>query len=86
MYAVEPVTRMSPRAAYFAPWETARAADAIGRVSVELVAPYPPGIPVLAPGEEVTAAVLEALDRARSAGVRVAYAADPTLATLRVVA
>ena len=54
VYAVEPVTRMSPRAAFFAPWETLRAADAVGRVSVELVAPYPPGIPVLAPGEEVT--------------------------------
>ena len=85
VYAVEPVTRMSPRAAYFAPWETVRAADAVGRVSVELVAPYPPGIPVLAPGEEVTEAVLEALMLARTAGVRVAYAADPTLATLRVV-
>jgi arginine decarboxylase len=85
VYAVEPVTRMSPRAAYFAPWETARAADAVGRVSAELVAPYPPGIPVLAPGEEVTEAVLETLLLARKAGVRVAYAADPTLATLRVV-
>jgi lysine decarboxylase len=84
VYAVEPVTRMSPRAAYFAPWETRRAADAVGRVSVELVAPYPPGIPVLAPGEEVTPAVLAALGQARSAGVRVAYAAGPTLATLRV--
>jgi lysine decarboxylase len=51
----------------------------------ELVAPYPPGIPVLAPGEEVTDAALEALRRARADGVRVAYAADPTLATLRVV-
>ena len=60
-------------------------ADAVGRVSVELVAPYPPGIPVLAPGEEVTTAVLEALVRRAAAGVRVAYAADPTLATLRVV-
>jgi lysine decarboxylase len=68
---------MSPRAAYFAPWETAPAADAVGRVSVELVAPYPPGIPVLAPGEEVTAAVLDALRRAGDAGVRVAYADDP---------
>jgi arginine decarboxylase len=40
---------------------------------------------VLAPGEEVTEAVLETLLLARKAGVRVAYAADPTLATLRVV-
>ena len=35
--------------------------EAVGRVSVELVAPYPPGIPILAPGEEVTDAVLDAL-------------------------
>jgi lysine decarboxylase len=76
---------MSPRAAYFAPWEQVPTADAVGRVSVELVAPYPPGIPVLAPGEEVTPTVLEALRQAQAAGVRVAYAADPTLATLRVV-
>ncbi len=84
VYAVEPVTRLSPRAAYFAPWETVGADAAVGRVSVELVAPYPPGIPVLAPGEEVTAAALDALQQARTAGVRIAYAADPTLATLRV--
>ncbi len=54
-------------------------------MSAELVAPYPPGIPVLAPGEEITAAALGALEQARGAGVRIAYAADPTLATLRVV-
>ena len=84
VYAVEPVTRLLPRAAYFAPWETVRADAAVGRVSVELVAPYPPGIPVLAPGEEVTPAVLDALRQARTAGIRIAYAADPTLATLRV--
>ena len=84
MYAVEPVTRLSPRAPYFAPWETVGADAAVGRVSVELVAPYPPGIPVLAPGEEVTPAVIDALRQARTTGVRIAYAADQTLASLRV--
>ena len=79
-------TVLSPRAAFFAEHEHVPLARAVGRVSAELVAPYPPGIPVLAPGEEVTPAVLAALDQARSVGVRVAYAADPTLATLRVVA
>jgi arginine decarboxylase len=34
---------------------------AVGRISAELVAPYPPDIPVLAPGEEITAATLAAL-------------------------
>ena len=84
-YAVEPVTVMSPRTAFFAPSETVEASRAVGRVTVELVAPYPPGIPILAPGEEVTEAALGALSQARAAGVPIAYAADPTLATLRVV-
>ena len=59
--------------------------QAVGRVCGELVAPYPPGIPVLAPGERITDAALTALDQARRAGIRIAYAADPTLHTLRVV-
>ncbi len=83
-YAVEPVQVMSPRRAFFSAAEAVPMTEALGRVSVELVAPYPPGIPVLAPGEEVTASTLAALQAARAAGVRIAYAADPTLGTLRV--
>jgi lysine decarboxylase len=85
VYGVEPVAVLAPRAAFFAPHETVAARDAVGRVSTELIAPYPPGIPALAPGEQITAATLAALEDARAAGVRIAYAADPTLATLRVV-
>ena len=84
-YVVEPVTVMSPRTAFFAPSETVPIEQAVGRVTVELVAPYPPGIPILSPGEEVTPAALDAMSQARTAGVRIAYATDPTLATLRVV-
>jgi lysine decarboxylase len=43
-------------------------------------------VPVLAPGERITAPALEALLAARGDGARIAYAADPTLATLVVVA
>lgn len=86
VWAVDPVAAMSPRAAFFARRERVAARDAVGRVSAELVAPYPPGIPVLAPGERVTAAALEALAAARATGSRIAYATDPTLAHLDVVA
>ncbi|MGH3347860.1 MAG: aminotransferase class I/II-fold pyridoxal phosphate-dependent enzyme [Nocardioides sp.] len=85
-FGVEPVTKLPPREAFFAAHDTVPAAEAVGRVSTELIAPYPPGIPVLAPGEEITADALAALADAREAGIRIAYAADPTLATLRVVA
>jgi lysine decarboxylase len=55
-------------------------------VSAELIAPYPPGIPVLAPGELVTAELLEGLRTEAASGVRIAYATDPTLRTIEVVA
>jgi arginine decarboxylase len=54
--------------------ETAGADAAVGRVSAELVVPYPPGVPVPAPGEIIT-----------TEGGQIAYAADPTLATFQVI-
>ena len=77
---------MSPRDAYFAAHETVPADEAIGQVSAELVAPYPPGIPVLAPGERITAAAVAGLRDAQADGTQVRYAADPTLRTFQVVA
>jgi arginine decarboxylase len=85
-YRVEPVTAVPPRQAFFAATETVPLDKAIGRTSAELVAPYPPGIPVLAPGELITDQTLITLNQARLAGVRIAYAADPALDTLRVTA
>jgi lysine decarboxylase len=85
-YRVAPIAAVPPRAAYFAAAETVPVERSVGRVAAELVAPYPPGIPVLAPGELVTDDVLGALREAGDAGVRIAYAADPSLRTLRVIA
>ena len=80
-----PDVAMTPREAFFAPHETVSASAAAGRVAAELVAPYPPGIPAIVPGEVVDGAVLAALRTAAASGVRVSYAADPTLTTMQVV-
>jgi lysine decarboxylase len=85
-WTVIPEMAMPPRQAFFCRNETLPAAKAVGRVSGELVAPYPPGVPVLAPGEVITAAALDALRAAQADGGRIAYAADPTLATFQVIA
>ena len=85
-WTVIPDVAMPPRQAFFCRNETRSAARAVGRISGELVAPYPPGVPVLAPGEVITAAALDALRAARADGGRIAYAADPTLATFQVIA
>ena len=59
-------------------------ADAGGEISAEQFTPYPPGVPLLAPGERVTAELIEAVQIAGRTG-RVAYCSDPTLATIEVV-
>ena len=86
VWAVEPEVALSPREAFFAPRETVAADAADGRIAAELVAPYPPGIPAIAPGEVIRAPLLAALREAAADGTRIAYCADPTLATLQVVA
>ena len=84
-WTVEPQTVLAPREAFFAANQTVPADAAVGRISAELIAPYPPGVPVLAPGELITAEALNALREVHADGGRIAYAADPTLATLQVI-
>jgi arginine decarboxylase len=85
-WTVVPETVLAPRDAFFAPNETVPASRAVGRVSAELIAPYPPGVPVLAPGELITAAAVDALREVASDGGRIAYAADSSLQTFQVIA
>jgi lysine decarboxylase len=72
------------RDAYFADTEYVSAEKAIGRISADLIAPYPPGVAVVAPGEVLTEAIVSGLAATQKAGVRIAYASDPTLETYRV--
>ena len=84
-WSVKPIVGISMREAYFSTTEIVSTSEATGRISADLIAPYPPGVAVLAPGEIITTEILEGLIAARSAGVRIAYASDSTLATFRVV-
>lgn len=82
----EPDVAMTPREAFYARSETVAAEAAVGRIAAEFAVPYPPGIPALAPGEVVGEALLAQLRHEASLGMRIAYAADPRLDTLKVVA
>ena len=84
-WSVTPQKKLSMRDAYFAKTEMVDAASALGRVSADLIAPYPPGVAVVAPGEVLTQQIIEGLASSRAAGVRIAYATDSTLAQYRVV-
>ena len=79
--------RCGPREAYFTSSEVLATTDEaiLGRASAETVCPYPPGIPVLLPGEIITADVLRFLQGVLEAGGSVTGCADPTLGKLRVL-
>jgi arginine decarboxylase len=78
-------TVVPPRDAFLGRSEAVGVDDAIGRISCESIAGYPPGVPTLLPGERVTAEVVEYLRQMTAAGARLHGAADPSFQTVRVL-
>jgi arginine decarboxylase len=85
VWSVTPEVVLTPREAFYAPRRRMRITESVGQVSAEQFCPYPPGVPLLAPGERVTAETIDAIRAAREV-TRVAYCSDPTLETIEVVA
>jgi len=76
---------ISPRDAFFSQTETLPVEKSCDRISAELVCPYPPGIPVLMPGELITKAALDYLQQIQTMDGFISGCADPSLSTLKVV-
>jgi lysine decarboxylase len=83
--AFEHETALAPRDAFLGRGEAVPVDDAVGRISCESIAGYPPGVPALLPGERVTAEVIDYLRELTGAGARLHGAADPTFTTIRVL-
>ncbi|MBT2479722.1 aminotransferase class I/II-fold pyridoxal phosphate-dependent enzyme [Streptomyces sp. ISL-94] len=75
-----------PRDAFFGAAEQVPAKDAVGRIAAETISPYPPGVPVVAPGEVITSEVVDYLRSGADHGMLIPDAADPSVKTFRVVA
>lgn len=75
---------LTPREAFFAPRERVPLRSAAGRVCVETLSVYPPGIPVVIAGEALSPATTDYLAAARDRGATIRGAADPSLATMLV--
>jgi arginine decarboxylase len=76
---------VSPREAFLGDAEAVAVDDAVGRVSCESIAGYPPGIPALLPGERITEEAIAYLRELRDAGARLHGASDPAFATITVL-
>jgi arginine decarboxylase len=79
-----PPLAMTPREAALAPQTMVPRKEAAGRTCAEMVMFYPPGIPLLMPGETVTREVLDVCQQLLAAGAN-PYASDVTFDTVCVV-
>jgi arginine/lysine/ornithine decarboxylase len=79
------IQAMSPRDAFFSRQRALPLEQCAGEISAELVIPYPPGIPVLAPGDVITVEKLEYLKVGAASGMYISGAADHLLRTIQVV-
>ncbi len=81
--AVPPMS-LTPRKAYFAQKKAIPLDQAPGKVSGEVFAPYPPGIPVLYPGEVITREIYDFILWIKSAGHHFHGPADKTLNSIQI--
>ena len=79
-------TAMLPRDAFFGETEQVAVEDAPGRISAEMITPYPPGAPAVLPGEVITREVLDYVRSGHAAGMQLPDPVDPELKSVRVVA
>lgn len=83
---IEPKVVMSPKKAFFSPTISVPIEDSLGYVCSEFVMCYPPGIPILAPGERVTQEQLDYIEYAKEKGSSMSGTEDITLQNLNVIA
>jgi arginine/lysine/ornithine decarboxylase len=76
---------LSPREAYFSAYRYLELKQAVGEVSSDIVTIYPPGIPLLVPGEEIREEIAEYLQVMGSRGARVDGLRDGRTPEIRVV-
>lgn len=83
---IDPVVVTSPQEAFYAKKESLPLRESVGRVCSEFVMCYPPGIPILSPGERITAEILDYIEYAKAKGCSMTGPEDPDILHLNVLA
>ena len=82
---INPVVAEAPRKAFYAQKESLPLEESIGRVCTESVMCYPPGIPILSPGELITPEIIEYIRYAKEKGCQMTGTEDLNIERLNVM-
>ena len=82
---IPPVVAVTPQYAFYAPKKSLPIEETAGYICSEFVMCYPPGIPILAPGERVTTKILEYIAYAKKKGCQLTGPEDAAIERLNVL-
>jgi len=82
---INPNVKMSPQEAFYAEKVNLKIKDAVGRISSEYVMAYPPGIPILSPGEQITDKIVAYITYAKEKGCYLMGCEDSKVTNILVV-
>ena len=82
---IDPIVVTSPQEAFYADKVSLPLRETEGQVCSEFVMCYPPGIPILAPGERITAEILDYIEYAKAKGCSMTGPEDPEILRLNVL-
>ena len=82
---IPPDVAVTPQFAFYAPKESLPIEETAGRICSEFVMCYPPGIPILAPGERVTDKILDYIRYAKEKGCQMTGPEDTKIERLNVL-
>ena len=82
---IDPEVVASPQEAFYAPKKSLPIMETEGKICSEFVMCYPPGIPILAPGERITKDILKYITYAHEIGCQMTGPEDPDIKNLNVL-
>ena len=82
---INPIVAMSPQQAFYAAKLSVPIDKSLGRISSELVMAYPPGIPILAPGERITSEIIDYVRYAKEKGCVMTGTKDMSMKNIETV-
>ena len=82
---IDPEVVISPQDAFYAEKVSVPLDESVGKVCSEFVMCYPPGIPILAPGERITPAILDYIRYAKAKGCSMTGTEDPDIAHINIL-
>ena len=80
-----PSKTVNPRGAFYADKKSVLLTESLGRISGEFLLAYPPGIPLLCPGEIITSHIIDYVNDLKKANLYVQGTEDPTVEKIKIL-